>query len=55
MLVENRQLEATSHLFGAPYRGWSRWKLAQIFAIRKLESLDYRIIRIITLFAWSYV
>jgi len=31
--------------------GWPRWNFAEIFGVRKLESLGY----CMALFAWSYV
>jgi len=34
-----------------PRMGWSRSNFAEIFCIRKLESLSYRVV----LFVWSYV
>jgi len=43
MLVENRQLEPTPPLFGAPAGGDRPfWNFAEIIGLRKLESLGYR-------------
>jgi len=38
-------------IWRAPPRGWPCWNFAEIYVIRKLESLGYRM----TLFAYSYV
>ena len=51
MLVENRQFEPTPRLFGASIGGgWLRRNFAEIFGVRKLESLGY-----MALFAWSCI
>jgi len=39
------------HLHLAPPLGWLCWNFAEIFGIRKLESLGYRVV----LPAWSKV
>jgi len=49
-LVENRRSEPTPPLFGDTVVG-ERWNFAEIFSIRKLESLGYHL----ALFARSHV
>jgi len=34
-----------------PRKGWPRWNFAEIFGVRKLKSLGYRVV----LFVWSYM
>jgi len=45
--VDNFQLP---HLHLAPALEWPRLNFVEIFGVRKLEFLDYRVV----LFAWSY-
>jgi len=52
LFVEIRRFWPTPPAFGAHVGGdWLRWNFAEIFGVRKLESLGYREV----LFVWSYV